>query len=244
MISYSSTYRSKQSELLDDFELQGADMIAMLNDLSRVNQWLGGMNTTLSALNDLLGHTAKDTQHALLDIGCGDGEMLRNCAQWGKKHGRNLRLIGVDVNPHILKEAQKTADTTDGMQLLSMNIFDTSAKLPEFDVALCTLFIHHYPEDQIVLLLNRLLSQSKVGIVVNDLHRSRWAFHLFGMFSKLFLRSKIAKHDGLVSIARGFKRKELKHLSEQIEGVHRIRWRWAFRYQWIIKKSVQTPKSK
>jgi hypothetical protein len=51
----------------------------------------------------------------------------------------------------------------------------------------------------------------------------------------VFLKTKIAKHDGLVSVARGFKKEELKQISEKIEGQHHIKWKWAFRYQWSIK---------
>ena len=46
----------------------------------------------------------------------------------------------------------------------------------------------------------------------------------------------MVKTDGLTSILRGFKRKELEQFSEKINGKSSINWRWAFRYQWIINK--------
>jgi len=55
----------------------------------------------------------------------------------------------------------------------------------------------------------------------------------------LFLKTDTAKHDGLVSIARGFKKDELEHISKKIPNQKsEIHWKWAFRYQWILKKTI------
>jgi hypothetical protein len=41
----------------------------------------------------------------------------------------------------------------------------------------------------------------------------------------------------LVSILRGFKKKELQAFSKQLNLTkYTIDWKWAFRYQWIIEK--------
>ena len=86
-------------------------------------------------------------------------------------------------------------------------------------------------------LVQRFLDQAQIGVVVNDLHRSRWAFWLFKMVSYLIIKTTIARSDGLISVARGFKRKELKLLSKEIKNsTSVISWKWAFRYSWILKK--------
>ena len=43
-------------------------------------------------------------------------------------------------------------------------------------------------------------------------------------------------HDGLISVLRGFKRKDLNRISEKINVKPQISWKWAFRFQWIIQK--------
>jgi hypothetical protein len=47
----------------------------------------------------------------------------------------------------------------------------------------------------------------------------------------------MSREDGLVSILRGFKKPELINFSKinKLEN-YTINWKWAFRYQWIIKK--------
>jgi hypothetical protein len=48
----------------------------------------------------------------------------------------------------------------------------------------------------------------------------------------------MSRQDGLISILRGFKKNELIKYSQQLKFTkYKIEWRWAFRYQWIIKKN-------
>jgi hypothetical protein len=90
----------------------------------------------------------------------------------------------------------------------------------------------------IEILLKKLSKKSKIGLIINDLERSKLAFNLFKLVSEIFLKTNTAKHDGLVSVASGFKRKELLNISKKILNQKSIiRWRWAFRYQWILKNN-------
>lgn len=235
MIKYSSKYRTSQTEIMDDFNLQGDEMQELLTDLKRVNKMLGGNAISLNGIGQLLEGRLANNTITILDIGCGDGEMLRQCAKWATKNRIKVQLIGIDANAHIVKEAEKRSREIKNATFKVVNVFAEKEILPEFDIALCTLFLHHFKEPQIEDLLHRLTGKAKVGVVINDLHRSFWAFWLFRLYGSLFLKSRIARHDGLISVARGFKRKELKRISEKIKGFHQLKWKWAFRYQWIIR---------
>lgn len=237
MIQFSTKYRSQQAEIMDDFELQGDEMKILLTDLKRVNKWLGGNRITIDGIIKLLAEHAKKDTITILDIGCGDGAMLRECAYFAEKRGYTFDLIGIDANAHILKEAKKRSKNFKNISFKQLNVFSENLNEISFDIALCTLFVHHLTDTEIKLTLNRLLAKVKVGLVVNDLQRSRIAYWLFSIFSNLFLKTKIARHDGLVSIAKGFRRKEIKLLSKEIKNSRSdISWRWAFRYQWTLKK--------
>ncbi len=239
MITFSNTYRSTQPEIMDDFELKGPEMETLLTDLKRVNSLLGGTNITIDGIKILLKNVNKSKPIVITDIGCGDGELLRNCAKYLRKKGFTFSLIGVDANPFILKEAEKRSLNFPEISFKTINIFSEEIKTLETDISLCTLFLHHFSNEKIVDILKRLIQQSNVGVVVNDLQRSKIAFNLFKVFSAIFIKTKIAKHDGLVSVARGFKEKELRILSKKIPNQKStILWKWAFRYQWILKKKM------
>lgn len=233
MIHYSSKLRSNQKEIMDDFEFQGDEMNALLSDLKRVNRWLGGNSVTIEGIKVLVGASRKVT---ILDVGCGDGEMLRVIAKYFDKRGIIARLIGIDANGHIIETARKRSLEFGQIEYQISDILNEDLANIEFDVALCTLFLHHFDNEQVEEILDKLLSHARLGVVINDLHRSRFAFVLFKFVSILLLRTKTARIDGLISIARGFKRHELKIVAQKLRKLCFIKWKWAFRYQMIIKK--------
>src|SRR5690606_32432134 len=105
------------------------------------------------------------------------------------------------------------------------------------DIFLFSLTLHHFTDSEILTILEKANQQANLGIVINDLQRSAFAYRLFQMFSFFFLKSNMAKNDGLVSILRGFKRNDLKQFAlKRPDGIHLINNKWAFRWQWIIKK--------
>jgi len=238
MIQFSSKYRSKQTEIMDNFTLKGDEMKMLLTDLKNVNKWLGGNHITINGIQKLLPKLSKDRRITILDIGCGDGELLRECARFADREQYDFQLIGLDANGFIMEEARKRSKNYQNISFIQMDVFSEEIEALDFDIALCTLFLHHFTEPDIKLILGKLISKSKLGVVVNDLQRSRLAFWLFKIVSNVFLKTKIARYDGLVSVARGFKRKELEVLSKAIKkSTSYINWKWAFRYQWIIKKN-------
>ncbi len=220
---------------MDDMNFQGEEMKALLKDLAIVNKWLGGTGITLSGIDLLLKkHTNFNKPLVVLDLGCGDGEMLRKVVTWGQQRNVDVRCIGLDANPFIIEEAIKRSKGYNTIEFKKIDVFSDLDLLPEFDIALCTLFLHHFQEKKIVGFLQDIGQKAKVGVVVNDLMRNVWAFRLFKLFGQLFLRTHTARHDGLVSIARGFRKKEILAMSRSINGTHSIKSKWAFRYQWLI----------
>jgi hypothetical protein len=74
-------------------------------------------------------------------------------------------------------------------------------------------------------------------MVINDLERSALAYRLFQALCFVFRLNEMSKKDGLISILRGFKREELEQFSKKANFKnYSIQWKWAFRYQWIIRK--------
>jgi hypothetical protein len=86
--------------------------------------------------------------------------------------------------------------------------------------------------------MKRFYSNASTGIIINDLHRSKTAYRLFKIISKIFGLNRMSTEDGLVSILRGFKKSDLKAFSKRLGfKKYSIAWRWAFRYEWIIYKT-------
>ena len=151
----------------------------------------------------------------------------------------NFNCVGLDFNENIIAFAKEKSRGYPNIKFQKVDVFLEESLIPNCDIAICTLFLHHFSNEQIEGLLKKLIQKVSIGVVINDLHRNKQAFNLFKLVSTLFLKTKTAKHDGLVSIARGFKKDELEKISRQIPNQKsKIQWRWAYRYQWILKKSL------
>lgn len=229
--------RTDESEIMDNFELQGHELEKTLKDLDTINTWLGGNKITLQGIKKLLKNQPKDKTIQIADIGCGNGAILREIANWGRAKNYRFQLTGIDANPYTIEIAEKLSAFYPEIQFSALNLFSEDYKNKEFNIVLCTLTLHHFNNSEITGILNNFYKQAKIGIVINDLHRSKLAYFLFKAFCRVFINNEIARKDGLTSILRGFKKEELLVLASEIPGTtNKIRWKWAFRYQWIIEK--------
>ena len=232
----STKNRTDKEELMDDFSIGGDLLRDTLDKLENINRWLGGNKVTVNGLKTILKDSSKEQEITIIDIGCGHGDILRDVAKFGRKNGYQFKLIGIDANPTAIEYANELSIEYPELSFETQDIFSDEFKNRTFDVVLATLFLHHFKEPALVSFLNNTLKQTKIGIVVNDLHRNKLAYYLFMLLS-IFIKNRMIIEDGLTSVLRGFKRKDLIELSEKINVKSSISWKWAFRYLWILKDS-------
>ncbi|WP_299064350.1 methyltransferase domain-containing protein [uncultured Polaribacter sp.] len=231
----STKQRTDKEELMDDFSIGGDLLRDTLDKLENINRWLGGNKVTVNGLKSILKKHPKNKEIIIIDVGCGHGDILRDVAKFGRKNNYKFKLIGVDANPTAIDYANELSVNYPELSFETQDIFSEEFKKRKFDVVLATLFLHHFKEPELVSFLENSLKFAKIGIVVNDLHRHKLAYYLFMLLS-IFISNKMIIEDGLTSVLRGFKRKDLENISKQIKVKPRISWKWAFRFLWIIKK--------
>ena len=231
----STKNRTDKEELMDDFSIGGDLLRDTLDKLENINRWLGGNLVTVNSLKKVLKNHPKEEELTIVDIGCGHGDILRDVAKFGRKNGYKMTLLGIDANPTAIEYANELSTAFDELSFRTEDIFSDEFKSRQFDVVLATLFLHHFKEEQLISFLENTLHQTKIAIVVNDLHRHKLAYYLFLLLS-LFIKNKMIIEDGLTSVLRGFKRKDLERISKKLKVKSQISWKWAFRFQWIIQK--------
>ena len=229
-------YRTEEEEIMDDFSLEGQELQEALDKIASINQLLGGNKLTLQGVEKLLQNKPQAII-TVVDVGCGNGDMLRALADYGKQKQIQFNLIGIDANAFTINYAQKLSETYPMISYQCKDIFSELFSQMKFDIILCTLTLHHFKNEQIDYLAQLFIKQSRIGVVINDLHRSAIAYRLFQLICLVFGLNRMSKEDGLVSILRGFKKSELVEFSKKINVSKQIiQWKWAFRYQWIIFK--------
>lgn len=236
MSQINTNIRTSAPEIMDDFELQGEQLKQTLDDLNRVNSLLGGDRISMKGIKKLLSF-AKTKEVSIADIGCGNGGFLRYLAKWGRKKGYKFKLTGIDANAFSIDLARQQSQKFPEITYLKKDVFKPEFRRLNYDIIICTLTLHHFKDEQIVELMNYFYDQSGIGVVINDLHRSSMAYRSFQAFCSVFISNEIARKDGLTSILRGFKKKDLQNYKKSLPpALHFISWEWAFRYLWVIKK--------
>ncbi len=236
-MSISTKFRTDDPEIMDDFAMEGEILRKALDKIAKINQLLGGNQLTLQGVQDLIQNIDKNQELLIVDVGCGNGDMLRKLADFGVKNKYNFKLIGIDANAFTINYAQKLSEDYLNISYNCEDIFDKQFSELKYDIVLCTLTLHHFKNNEIENLLQKFYENSKIGIVINDLQRSTISYRLFQLLCFVFRLEEMPRKDGLTSILRGFKMQDLIDFSMKLKfKKYTINWKWAFRYQWIIKK--------
>ncbi len=199
----SLTARADAVELLDSGELSAAEIEQNLADLARLNRLPGGTATSIAAVERLAGSMSSPR---ILDAGTGCGDIPLAFAR------RGWRTVGIDSNPEVLALALRQTADEPAIEMVAADAralpFDDGA----FDVAHCSLLLHHLDPHDAVRTLEELARVSTRGVVINDLRRGLLPLVATWASVVAFGRSPVTRHDGLVSARRAHTLDELDRL--------------------------------
>lgn len=230
-----TTHRTDASEIMDDFHMEGETLRDALDKIAKINRLLGGNQLTLEGVKNILNKNPTKGKVTIVDVGCGNGDMLRTLADYADNHDMQFELIGIDANQFTVDYAKKLSTHYPYIKYRCEDIFDEKFSTLQYDIVLCTLTLHHFKDDEIIRLLKIFNDNARLGIVINDLQRSSISYRLFQVLCFVFRLNDMSREDGLVSILRGFKKPELEQFSKYLNlKNYSIEWKWAFRYQWVI----------
>ena len=230
-----TSHRSSKTEIMDDFTLEGVFFRDTLDKLETINRLLGGNSVTISGLKKILKNQSKNKTITIVDLGCGNGDILRDVAQFGRKNNYSFKLTGIDANLAAIEYAAELSKDYSELNFKKIDIFSEDFKEESYDIVLCTLFLHHFKNEELIPFLKTITEKATIGIVVNDLHRHRLAYYLFKLIG-FFIKNEMVREDGLTSILRAFKKKDLENIAKELNVHFSVHWKWAFRYLWILKK--------
>jgi 2-polyprenyl-3-methyl-5-hydroxy-6-metoxy-1,4-benzoquinol methylase len=201
---------SRRAELVEmmDQPCSYEELRACLHDIARVNRLTFANRPTISWMEELVAaHPPSTTPLRVVDVGCGDGDMLRRIDAWAAKRGVPVALTGIDLNPDAIRAAREaTRPVQRREQGIKWIVGDalSNVAIGEIDVVICSLLTHHLTDPQVVQFLQWAERTVRCGWFVNDLHRKAVPYHVFRLWARFTNWHPFVKNDGAVSIRRSF----------------------------------------
>lgn len=212
--------RRRGVEHLDDPDADAALATRSLRDVAKANRWFGGTAAVLSAiLPTLVASGARHTDSdrlpslSLLDIGTGAGDIPERSRRLALRYGVQLTTIGVERTVSVAAGAVPRVGAVCVADGLRLPFRDRSV-----DIVTCSQVLHHFADDDAVLLLREMHRVARRLAVVADLRRS-WVAAAGIWASSFVLRfHPVSRHDGVLSVLRGYRCNELATLVHAAVG--------------------------
>jgi hypothetical protein len=101
----------------------------------------------------------------------------------------------------------------------------------EYDVVMCSLFLHHLTDDQATVVLAKMATGARRLVTASDLIRSRMGLAIAWGASRLLTRSPVVHTDAVRSVRAAFTRGEIKQRADAagLSGAT-VSWRWPWRF--------------
>jgi SAM-dependent methyltransferase len=193
------------SELLDHASPE--DARRCLQDLQRINRYFGGFGILRKLVGEFAG---REDGFSMLDVGAGAGDTA------AALRGSFPRGVVVSLDRQAVHIAQAPAPRLVG------DAFRLPFRPGSFDFVYCSLFLHHFTDDQVVALLADFRRVARRAVLAIDLERGPLAFRFLPATRWLFDWHRISVHDGQISVQAAFKRAELLDLARRA-GLERAR---------------------
>jgi 2-polyprenyl-3-methyl-5-hydroxy-6-metoxy-1,4-benzoquinol methylase len=222
--------RSKEKELIDlgeNFYSQ-EEYEQSLKKLFKINKLLGIFKHTVKLLQRFPNNAS------IADIGCGGGLFILHLSKYFPK----MHFQGLDLSEGAINLARNELKQWKGDNVINVEFkLQTQATLTlqeqSVDIILVTLVCHHLDDEELVLFLQQAKKTACNALIINDLQRSYIAYGFYKLFSPLLFRNRLITHDGLISIKKGFTRKELELLLQQA-NIKNYRIKWRFPFWWNV----------
>ncbi|MCA9177854.1 MAG: methyltransferase domain-containing protein [Planctomycetales bacterium] len=207
--------RCRLPELMDDPQLDEQQHHAALQGLRRVNQISRSAGILWPSLRRMAAsHGGQPLR--VLDVGSGGGDVVVALARRAARAGLELQIDGCDVSQRAVDYAEQYAAEHSPAEHQFFVADALGNELPgQYDVIMCSLFLHHLSEDDGRQLLSRMAQACRSAVLVNDLRRTRFGYAMAVVGCRLLTRSPVVHVDGPLSVRAALSDHEALRLASE-----------------------------
>ena len=213
--------RRDEPELMDQPGHDAAVLAGTVDDLRRVNMWLGGPRLSLRAFERLTVDVPSGSELSVVDVGTGGADVAVAIVDWARSRGFRPRVVATDVSEEMLALAARRRG--EGLETALADARELPFADRSFDLSTCSLVLHHFGPDDAVTVLRELARVARLGVVVNDLVRGWLGYAGAWVGSRVATRNPITRHDAPASVRRAYTRRELAELARSA-GLEPVRF--------------------
>lgn len=147
----------------------------------------------------------------ILDIGCGGGDICLRMARWGASDGIDLDITGIDPDPRA-EIYRNSLSIPASVTFLTATTDELISTGNTFDIVISNHLVHHLTQHELIELCQQAEQLAERRVVFNDIRRHPVAYRAFSILMPIFFRNSYIVEDGLTSIRRSFKARELESL--------------------------------
>src|SRR5262249_49348906 len=156
----------------------------------------GGRLLTVRHVRRLLAGVPADRTITVLDVGTGGADIPCAIARWARRTGRRIRILVLDRDPATLAVARRAIAPYGEIVLLQGDALALPVRAGSVDVVISALTLHHLEPAAAVLSLSEMDAAARLGVLVNDLMRSRAAYCAVWLATRVLTRNAMSRHDG------------------------------------------------
>ena len=194
--------RIRGVEILDGRDVDPDVVTRSIADVVRANSLFGGLSSVIDELKEAL----KDIPPCatLLDVGTGLGDIPCRAREGARQNGIDLTTVGLDSALELARASRP---------VLTLAVCGDALRLPfadhSVDIVMCSQVLHHFAGADALKLLREMNRVARVRVIVSDLRRSWIAAAGLWLASFPLRFHAVSRHDGVVSVMRGFTPEEL-----------------------------------
>jgi 2-polyprenyl-3-methyl-5-hydroxy-6-metoxy-1,4-benzoquinol methylase len=206
MSSLLTPQRRRGYEILDGVDVDDTVRARSLADIARSNTMFGGWRAVEAELAVALD-SSKAQRVSLLDVGTGIGDIPSLASQSWRARGVTITTVGIDISASALREAR-----TRGLIPVCADAVALPLASKSVDIAICSQTLHHFETPDALVVLRELDRVARERVIVSDIRRSWLAAAGIWLASYPLRFHPVSRHDGVVSVLRGFTPGELRLL--------------------------------
>ena len=211
--------RRHDPELMDAPGLPEAEVEDAYRVLGRVNRQLGNLRSVRAEFRRFLREDVPGASGLIgLDVGSGSGDIAEAIQRLSPTNP--VGVMALDRDPTAVASARRRSLSVVQGDALRLPFDDRSV-----DLVLAVKFAHHFHGPALDRLVGEMARVARHRVLILDIRRHWLAYHGFRAWSRVFTRNRLVRHDGPLSVLRGFTADELLGLGEALSS-----------FEWSVRK--------